>query len=195
MNKKLLIVMVFTIIASSATGVYAYSSIVNVTDANVQVDNSSVVIDNSNVTFGGNVTILNPESTVSADVDVEPEHAEASIAPVSTPAPNPFRVAVYEWTLRSEYVNNTGWLSGLRMNSYFYSKEASFARNYRMYLDQFYISFADGTPANVVVTDLVYDEVSGYTRLTTNYRSDGVMQIESVLPSISDGRGWTVKFI
>jgi hypothetical protein len=193
LNKKLLSALMAAIIVSSATGVYAYSSIVNVTDANVQVDNSSVVINNSNVTLGENVTVVNPNPIASSTS--EPKHAEATVIPTPTSTPDPHRVAVYEWTLRSDYVNNTAWLNGAKMHFYFYHEEFSFKNNYRMYLAQFWMTYNGEAPASVIMTDFVYDDVSGYTKLTCDYRVDAVMQIESILPSISDSNGWTVKFI
>jgi hypothetical protein len=148
-----------------------------------------------------------------------------TFTPAPTPEPIPtteptlaYDYVVYEWHLKAEYINNVTWLEwnmasitqGDQIISTSYDSAKTWSENYIAYINSFWaipqqIADSDiGVLAKAafvrqVSVNASFNEATGYTKALYQYgEDDGVpwhYAIESVLPIIADGRGWTKTFI
>ncbi len=145
-----------------------------------------------------------------------------TVTPTSTPASTPeltptsepelaYDYVVYEWYLKAEYINNGTWLRTIYYN---YTSDRTWLENYRGYLESMYYStfppdrlFPPGCYVDLFV-NAEFDAETGWTKAVYEYSaephytywSDGSLNynhysIETVLPTLADGRGWTKNFI
>jgi len=140
--------------------------------------------------------------------------------PTPTPAPSPtseptptaepevaYDYVVYEWYLKAEYINNVTWLN----SSTSYDSGKTWSENYIAYVNNFEAipqQIADSESMGVISkwafirqlsVNASFNEATGYTKAFYQYvEYENVpfkYAIESMLPILADGRGWTKTFI
>ena len=152
-----------------------------------------------------------PESPQSdpPETSTQPEQPPQETTSESTiPEPDrEYEYVVYEWHLKSGYINNVTWLK--RKLSTSYDPEETWNENYISYLKRQYAipeQIANSEIGVLAKNAFVYrhvfvsasfSEETGYTKAVYKYYDDGgplLYGIESFLPIIADDRGWTKQF-
>ncbi len=174
MNKKTLAAIIAVIIATSIGTGIGYQTFYELSNVDASIRDSNVIIENSNVTFGENVTITNPPSIPPT------EKSENENKPAETEE-LPYDFVVYEWHLKTEYINNVTWLNNTRgklwnvnlsRNVPLYNASQTWLENYFGFLSdrKWYISDKALTPPVDVFISAEFNAETGWTKVVYEYK-------------------------
>lgn len=125
----------------------------------------------------------------------------------------PYAYVVYEWHLKPEYIGNITWLNQTlkETRGILYDSGKTWSENYISYFSNFEAlpqQIADSesmgpiskwTFIRQLYVNASFNEATGFTKAICQYDEyHGVpfhYDVESILPILADGRGWTKTFV